>query len=68
MPSTVIAEMNYDPARSELLIRFTSGLVYIYKDVPESEYRAMRSSGAKGNGHQLRDTPGGIQSFTWIER
>ena len=49
MPSTVIASMTYDPPTSALRITFTSGLVYLYKNVPEEVYNAMKASTAKGS-------------------
>lgn len=48
MPSTVIAKMEYEEAEKSLRITFTTGLVYLYKDVPLSIYNAFRSSSAKG--------------------
>jgi hypothetical protein len=48
MPSTVIANMQYDPASATLRVEFVSGLVYLYKEVPEAVFLAMKTSGAKG--------------------
>ena len=48
MPSTVIADMQYDPAAGTLRVVFVSGTVYIYKNVPEEVFLAMKTSGAKG--------------------
>lgn len=48
MPSTVIAKMEYEEGEMVLKITFTTGLVYVYKNVPLSIYHAFRSSGAKG--------------------
>ena len=48
MPSAVVSHMTYDPERRELTVTFVSGMVYLYKEVPESEYYAMKTSGAKG--------------------
>jgi hypothetical protein len=48
MPSTVIATMKYDAALRVLRIRFVSGLVYNYKDVPEEVFLALKSSSSKG--------------------
>ena len=48
MPSTVVSKMEYDPLKEILTVTFVSGMVYVYKNVPESEYNAMRTSGAKG--------------------
>ena len=48
MPSTVVAHYVYDPRTSSLIITFTSGKVYNYKNVPEQIYQAMKASFAKG--------------------
>jgi hypothetical protein len=48
MPSTVIANMEYDKAQAVLTIRFVSGVVYQYLDVPEEEYKALRQYREKG--------------------
>ena len=48
MPSTVIRSFSYDPASAELLITFQSGRQYVYCDVPEEIYTAMKAAFAKG--------------------
>jgi len=48
MPSSVIASMHYFPGAARLRVKFVSGLVYDYKDVPEQVYHAMKSSASKG--------------------
>lgn len=48
MPSTVIRSFSYDPSRAELLITFQSGRRYVYCDVPEEIFTAMKASFAKG--------------------
>ncbi|MET0394134.1 MAG: KTSC domain-containing protein [Chitinophagaceae bacterium] len=48
MPSTVIASISYDTTTATLRVRFVSGLVYDYKEVPEEVYRALKTSDAKG--------------------
>jgi hypothetical protein len=48
MPSTVIRAFAYDPARRELRIVFQSGRPYVYEDVPQSTYDAMKASFSKG--------------------
>jgi hypothetical protein len=48
MPSTVIADMIYDPKDRNLRIRFVSGLVYEYLNVPEKVFSSMRHAGSKG--------------------
>jgi hypothetical protein len=49
MPSTVIKSFDYDTVRKELLIVFRSGRRYIYLDVPEERYLAMKSAFSKGD-------------------
>lgn len=48
MPSTVISSFSYDNATATLTVKFISGMVYEYKNVPEEVYLAMKTSGAKG--------------------
>ena len=48
MPSTVISDIKYDPASSVLRVRFVSGEVYEYKNVPPEIYTALKTSDAKG--------------------
>jgi len=48
MPSTVIAAFNYYTDTQTLRIRFVSGIVYDYKNVPEKVYTAMKTSFSKG--------------------
>jgi hypothetical protein len=48
MPSTVVANMQYDPERKNLTVRFVSGLVYEYLDVPEEVYASMKAARSKG--------------------
>ena len=48
MPSTVVENMTYDAVTSTLRIKFVSGLVYDYKNVPVEIYQAMKTSGSKG--------------------
>ena len=48
MPSTVIAHIDYDKEKALLTIRFVSGMVYQYLDVPEevvAEFRQYREKG-----------------------
>jgi hypothetical protein len=57
MPSAVIRSFSYDPARAELFITFQSGRHYVYCEVPEEIFTAMKASFAKGeffNSH-IRD-------------
>jgi hypothetical protein len=48
MPSTVIRSFDYRPARRELLVIFTTGRRYLYRDVPAEEVEALRAAFAKG--------------------
>jgi len=48
MPSSVIASMHYDAGSSTLQIRFVSGVVYDYKNVPEKVFKAMKAATSKG--------------------
>lgn len=48
MPSSVIDDYQYDPKTHTLIVRFLSGLVYKYKNVPEKNYKAMNASVSKG--------------------
>ena len=48
MPSTVIAEIKYDLDKQILQIRFVSGLVYNYLEVPEEIFEGLKYSRSKG--------------------
>ena len=48
MPSTVIRSYRYDRRRRELEIVFPSGRRYVYRDVPEETYDAMKAASSKG--------------------
>jgi len=48
MPSSVVDKMEYDAGSATLRIIFTSGLVYDYKNVPQTVFNEMKVSGAKG--------------------
>jgi hypothetical protein len=48
MPSTVIASFDYDEANETLQVKYVSGKMYNYKNVPLTVYQLMRSSFAKG--------------------
>jgi len=48
MPSSVISYMHYYRESSTLRIGYVSGMVYDYKNVPESVYNAMKKSFSKG--------------------
>ncbi len=48
MPSSVIDAINYYKESADLRITFVSGMIYVYKNVPEEIYLALISSGSKG--------------------
>ena len=48
MPSTVIASFTYNSQKQILQIRFVSGLLYNYIDVPEEVYKDMKQAFSKG--------------------
>lgn len=48
MPSTVIRRWDYLPDRRELVIEFTTGRRYCYREVPEDAAKAFRNAFAKG--------------------
>jgi hypothetical protein len=48
MPSTVIATSEYDASTRTLVIRYVSGMVYRYKDVPAEVYAEMKAAFSKG--------------------
>lgn len=48
MPSAVIQSFDYDASQRELLVAFRSGRRYVYEEVPEDTYLAMRKSFSKG--------------------
>lgn len=48
MPSSVVQSMRYNPDTHTLRIRYVSGIVYDYKDVPEEVFEAMKAAGSKG--------------------
>jgi hypothetical protein len=49
MPSSVIAHFNYDEKTSTLRVKYVSGMVYDYKNVPEKVYREMKAYQSKGS-------------------
>jgi hypothetical protein len=48
MPSAAIEFANYDPTDHVLMVKFRSGHLYCYMDVPEEAYKGLRSSRSKG--------------------
>jgi lysyl-tRNA synthetase class 2 len=57
MPSSVIRSFKYDRERRALVVTFVSGKIYLYGDVPQNVFDAMRTAKSKGqffNAH-IRD-------------
>ncbi len=57
LKSSVIRAVDYDPEVETLEVRFVTGRMYVYFDVPEQEYGALltaRSAGEYFNTH-IRD-------------
>jgi hypothetical protein len=48
MPSTVIRSYEYDAATGTLLIRFVSGSVYAYHNVPQDVFEKLKQFREKG--------------------
>jgi hypothetical protein len=48
MPSSVVANMEYDEKREVLRITYTSGMVYDYLAVPPKEFIEMKAAESKG--------------------
>jgi hypothetical protein len=48
MPSAVIDAYDYDADMETLTVRYRSGKVYNYLQVPEKVYKEMRATVAKG--------------------
>ncbi|WP_442588048.1 KTSC domain-containing protein [Pedobacter sp. AW31-3R] len=48
MPLVVIDEFSYDHDAFELTIKFSTGKVYVYKEVPEETFFALQNAGSKG--------------------
>ncbi len=55
--STAIREIDYDPDRAKLLVRFGSGERYVYVGVPGEVHRSFIDAGSKGRFFQaeIRD-------------
>jgi hypothetical protein len=49
VPSTVIAETSYDPEASIMFLKFTTGIIYAYENVPAQVYEELKRSRSKGN-------------------
>jgi KTSC domain len=48
MPSTAIADIDYDHGREWLTVTFVSGRIYQYVDVPVEVAASFRSAASKG--------------------
>lgn len=48
MPSTVIENINYFPEKLILRVKFLTGLVYDYKNVPPNVFRSLKTASSKG--------------------
>jgi hypothetical protein len=48
MPSSVVASYHYNNQSETLTIKYVSGLVYDYLNVPQAEYTAMKAAFSKG--------------------
>ncbi|MBC6109397.1 KTSC domain-containing protein [Pedobacter fastidiosus] len=48
MSSSVIDHFSYDVATKTLKITFLTGMVYLYKNVPNKTFEAMKTSISKG--------------------
>ena len=46
--SSSIEAIGYDPATSELHVRFISGRTYVYLEVPEAVYDSLLTAGSIG--------------------
>lgn len=49
MPSSVIANINYQTDEKMLIVVFLSGDVYVYEKVPEKIYKEFKAATSKGN-------------------
>ena len=49
MPSSVIAELNYDPERAQLTVTFVTGRIYRYFLVPHDCVGRFASAQSKGH-------------------
>ena len=48
MPSSVIADIEYEPERERLIVSFMTGRVYEYRDVPADVAASFQSASSKG--------------------
>jgi hypothetical protein len=54
MPSTIIQSFDYRPDTRELVVLFTTGRRYVYRDVPPEAATAFRGAFAKGRHFNAR--------------
>jgi len=52
--SEAIDTIRYEPARARLLVRFRSGELYAYREVPDEVHRAFLEAPSKGRFFQAR--------------
>jgi len=57
MPSTPIADIDYDAGREKLIVTFVTGRIYEYYDVPPDAADAFEHASSKGAffNRQIRD-------------
>ena len=48
MPSTVISSFDYNPEKMDLTIKFVTGLMYVYHNVPPDIYAQFQAFREKG--------------------
>ncbi len=48
MPSSAVADINYDRARARLTVKFVTGRIYEYVDVPSEVAASFQSAFSKG--------------------
>lgn len=54
MPSTIIRSFDYRPEARELLVLFTTGRRYLYRNVPPEAAEAFRRAFSKGRHFNAR--------------
>jgi hypothetical protein len=63
MPSSVISGIRYDRDTGCLRVKFVSGHIYDYKDVPEKFYNLMKRAASKGSFFEPAD-----QKPVWVSK
>jgi hypothetical protein len=48
MPSSVVANLHYNPDTKDLTVIFVSGSIYIYKNVPDHVFISFKTARSKG--------------------